>query len=325
MSFIYERINKFFFLIACLCSLLFGEEFCIVYVHIGDTIPEYAHDAISQAALFNPECPVYMLASQEALGKFDDPIAIGIPLEELEMSEHHKGFLNDYPIKDGLFLFSLERFFYLEEFMSQFNQNHVFHFEYDNMLYADLNELLPIFQQCYPQAAVPFDNDERAIPGIVYISSPKSMTCLAAFISDYASKRFYDMYMLGYYKNVTEKTGIDHLPIIHKSYTEENALISPRKHIAKKPEDYSRNIEKFNSIFDAAAIGQYLGGIDPSYNKNSEPGFINESCVFNPSKLIYIWEEDALGRKVPYAIYKKEKRRINNIHVHCKNLKKFAS
>lgn len=325
MSFIYERINKIFFLLACFCSLLSGEDICIVYVHIGDTIPEYAHEAISQAVLFNPECPIYMLASQAALDKFGDPIAIGIPFEELAMSESHKSFLNDYPINDGLFLFSLERFFYLEEFMRQFNQNHVFHFEYDNMLYADLNELLPVFQQCYLQAAVPFDNDERAIPGILYISSPESMTRLAAFIAKYASKHLYDMYMLGYYKNMTDKKGIDHLPIIHKSYAQENVLISPKKHRVKKSEDYSRNIERFNSIFDAAAIGQYLGGIDPNYNKHSEPGFINESCVFNPSKLIYVWEEDSLGRKVPYAIYKEEKQRINNIHVHCKDLKKFAS
>ena len=94
---------------------------------------------------------------------------------------------------------------------------------------------------------------------------------------------------------------------------------SPMGHQVKNIQKYYNNIEAFQSIFDAAALGQYLGGIDPN-NGPSSPGFINESCVFNPSLLSYEWINDDRGRKIPYIIFSGEKYRINNLHIHCKNL-----
>jgi len=77
-------------------------------------------------------------------------------------------------------------------------------------------------------------------------------------------------------------------------------------------------------LFDGAAIGQYLGGVDPR-NQKSKPGFINESCVFNPSRFLFEWIKDDKGREIPYAIFKDCKYRINNLHIHSKNLAKFKS
>jgi hypothetical protein len=84
------------------------------------------------------------------------------------------------------------------------------------------------------------------------------------------------------------------------------------------------NYQEFGSIFDAAAIGQFLGGIDPR-NGVSKPGFINESCLFNPGLMTFVWERDAYGRLVPYAIYGSTKARINNLHIHSKKLEGFFS
>ena len=94
--------------------------------------------------------------------------------------------------------------------------------------------------------------------------------------------------------------------------------------MAADPQIYCQNINFFKSIFDAAAIGQYLGGGDPR-NGTHGPGFINESCIFNPSLLVYEWLEDLEGRKVPFAVYGGEKFRVNNLHIHSKNLWQFTS
>jgi hypothetical protein len=102
-------------------------------------------------------------------------------------------------------------------------------------------------------------------------------------------------------------------------------LISPAGHTTQNPEFYSRNFNLFQSVFDAAALGQYLGGIDPFYHGPSLPGFINESCLFNPSAMTYTWERDEEGRLVPYATFKNETYKINNLHIHCKDLKRFSS
>jgi len=71
-------------------------------------------------------------------------------------------------------------------------------------------------------------------------------------------------------------------------------------------------------------MGQYLGGIDPIH-RNSAPGFINETCVFNPSHLTYVWWCDNKGRKVPFALYKGNLHKIANLHIHSKRLYEFNS
>ncbi len=42
---------------------------------------------------------------------------------------------------------------------------------------------------------------------------------------------------------------------------------------------YNINYEEFNAIFDGAAIGQYLGGVDPINCPGDTTGFVNETCV----------------------------------------------
>ncbi|MDZ4124685.1 MAG: hypothetical protein U1E02_10985, partial [Hydrogenophaga sp.] len=66
------------------------------------------------------------------------------------------------------------------------------------------------------------------------------------------------------------------------------------------------------------------GGIDPR-NGVAGPGFITSQCLFNPSRLQFEWKVDTENRKVPYLIFGKEKYRINNLHIHSKNLKLFLS
>ncbi len=81
----------------------------------------------------------------------------------------------------------------------------------------------------------------------------------------------------------------------------------------------------FNSIFDGAAIGQYLGGINPAVHSNARPGFINETCIFNPSRIVIEWRRDEKNRNVPFAVFDGAAYRINNLHIHSKKLHDFRS
>ena len=117
---------------------------------------------------------------------------------------------------------------------------------------------------------------------------------------------------------------INNLPIIFPEYTKTFKLGSTSRHKVKNSKDYYHNVEHFDSIFDAAAIGQYLGGIDPMH-KNSEPGFINETCIFNPSKCTFDWQLDEEGRKIPLIGCNGRQYKLNNLHIHSKALYKFAS
>ena len=193
------------------------------------------------------------------------------------------------------------------------------------MIYVDFEELIAIFQQYYPGLGLVLDNDVRCIPGIVFFADSDSTEKVAQCFLHYASSGKNDMQVLAkYYQEKKEANVADTLPIIMPAYIEYFGLSSRAGHKTTDPARYCNHIEDFKSIFDGAALGQYLGGIDPR-NGHSKPGFINESCLFNPSKLKIVWERDTEGRKVPFAIFNEAYYRINNLHIHLKKLNQFSS
>jgi hypothetical protein len=84
----------------------------------------------------------------------------------------------------------------------------------------------------------------------------------------------------------------------------------------------TKNFKYYNCIFDAAAIGQYLGGVDPRNMSGDTKGFVNETCVINYSKYNFIWKNKN-NKKIPYIIINNIEYPIVNLHIHCKDLKSF--
>ena len=127
------------------------------------------------------------------------------------------------------------------------------------------------------------------------------------------------------FREATDGTLIKHLPIVHPRYHLKNEMKTPSGMKSIAPGNYSLNFDKFQSIFDAAAIGQYLGGIDAGVDADRTMGFINESCVFDCSKLKFEWRKDEEGRYVLIGSYDGEEFAVNTLHVHSKNPKRFYS
>lgn len=322
-----------FFWIVSLILYVDAAPYSIVFVHIGQRVPLHVKYALEQARLFNPIEDIFLILNKVA--KIDDDIQQVfskndiklVYCEDLPRSAMHKKFLSESTLNTtflgGFWFKTTERFFYLDELITQYNLQHVFHLENDNMLYLDLSEHLEIFKQ-YKKIAAVFDNDDRCIPSFMYFSNKNAINHLVKFIAERAKKGLDDMKVLALYKNEGRSQYIEPLPIIMAEYAQTYPLITPTGKSAKDKMFYSYHIDRFNSIFDAAALGQYLGGIDPKVGQ-SKPGFINESCVFNPSRLKFTWEKDEQGRKIPYAIFQGKYFRINNLHIHSKKLENFKS
>ncbi len=96
------------------------------------------------------------------------------------------------------------------------------------------------------------------------------------------------------------------LPIVPPDYPQ--PLRSLEGHVAEDPSLYWRDCAELGTIFDAAALGQYLGGVDPRNRPQPSHGFINESCLFDPRVLKPRMEIGADG-----------------LHIHCKDMRKFMS
>jgi len=89
---------------------------------------------------------------------------------------------------------------------------------------------------------------------------------------------------------------------------------------------YSSNFDRFRSLFDAAAYGHYLGGINPQNTQGNTIGYINEQSLYNASRFAFEWRLDSRSRFVPFALLgNNETMRINNLHIHSKATHLFFS
>jgi hypothetical protein len=303
----------------------------IIFVHLGDTIPVYAYTAFEQARLFNDNACLHLIANKRAIESslydFASKAIKTIACESLSPSSAHKKFRKntrlDTRFRDKFWYKTSERFFYIDEYVSLHNLTYVVHLENDVMLYADLTQMYDAFAR-YEGIGAIFDCDSRCIPSLIYIADKKAIAHLVSFMAKHASKGYNDMRIIVEYRKSHSKQYIDNLPLIMPEYLINHRLINIDQQTACYPLEYCNNSEIFNSIFDGAALGQYLGGIDQK-NGLSGPGFINETALFNPSYLTIEWRKDAYNRNVPFAHCNGVSYRINNLHIHSKRLDNFCS
>jgi len=292
----------------------------VVLVHKGNQFYDYINDCISQICRFN-KCPVYIVSNDIHKNKIIKHNQVTfVSIENLTKTKAHEFFEKtktyDTSFRDGFNKSVTERFFLLEEVMTELSLENVFHIENDNLIYTDLEDILEVFTSKYTFASV-FDNDQRCVPSFIYIKDIKSINNLNNFIIN--SPQSNDMDLLSSFR-YTHPDFIN-LPILPNFY--DKKLTSQIGHITNNPNQYFNNFELFDSIFDAACIGQYLGGVDPRNNSNASVGFINESSLFNPSIFEYYFKEDSKGRNIPFLFFNNKEVKINNLHIHSKNLKNF--
>jgi hypothetical protein len=89
-------------------------------------------------------------------------------------------------------------------------------------------------------------------------------------------------------------------------------------------ERFNKLSNHFGGIFDAACIGQYLGGIDTFHNKGCTDGFLNTHSGFR------VCESQLEWRKIDnkYILFIKCKNDfvpVYNLHIHNKSLERFLS
>lgn len=290
----------------------------IIFVHSGFAVPEYVAVAIKQASRSNPNATIHLLTKGMDRGvfgrkhSFPENVQI-VDCNAIKGSKLYRFFLSKtrkekwYP--RSLRYLSIERFYLLHDYMSKYGLEKVFHLEYDNMLYVDLAKYMPTISRLYPNVAATSDNDDRIIAGLIYFNRATDVLNVAQELTVKASLHRFEMELLAEIKR--EKGFIDNLPIVTRRYIEEGNL---KNSIGNNSMQFAKYGEELPLIFDACALGQYVGGTDGTHG----PGFINEKAVIDPSKCEIVWER---GR--PFFAYGGEKRPIVNLHIHSKNLQAF--
>jgi hypothetical protein len=307
-------------------------EASIVLVHLGPKpFPDYGYDCIEQARLFNPAERIYVVVADEC-GSID---ASRIEASRCELvrsgalrriAKHSFYSATNLLRRKGLggfWLFAAERFFLIEELMRGYGLEDVVHLENDVLMYFPIAGTLGGFRSLYPGMGVARDHDGRCMASLLYIRDIRAISRFNRYIAlNLLSRRKNDMQLLSGYARGKPGT---QLPLVSSAYEAVVGLANSKGERPRDPGAYSRNFDELGMVFDAACLGQFVGGIDKIHSMEDTRGFVNETSYLNPSAGSVAWKEDDSGRLRPFFRLGGDEAMIANLHIHSKELAKYRS
>lgn len=254
----------------------------VVLVSVGN-FQEYILDNIHQLQRFHNH-DIVVITNRTFFNKLEQAQVKLVACEDLEInpSLHH-----EFPP-------SL-RFFYLHSYMKNYCIANIVHLENDVLCFENLDTLASKFTESKIYAT--FDCETRVIPGFVFIPHA---TSLEPILNNYHFHQN-DMENFGrFQEDVIVPLPICTREVLHSKVTKE--------------------FDHFQCIFDAAAMGQYLGGVDPRNIPGDTRGFINETCVIQYHHYPFHWITNAEGLQQPFLEVHGKIIQIINLHIHSKQL-----
>ena len=313
-------------------------------------LPEYILDCIHQIRLFYDGEIVLILDDvnspylPELTGKYNVSI---VKYEEVQSPEfiqcynQNKDKFMLLPWLKGrelLFIRCFERFFLLGNTMKKHNLTDCFFMELDNLIYDDPRVWLSEFQKW--KMCFMFDHYDRAASGVMYIKDSASMDGLLTYMIEFINQWEVDpevwlseMAMLyGYYlsssgPNLTPEEfeyNVQFMP----TFWSTTDVLRTSNFEGRSPAEFeessfpSIHFDKYNNtIFDAAAIGIMLYGFDTGdKDKPRDIGSKSKYSLIDYTPYKLVWKTDEKNRLIPYFNIDDNYIKINNLHVHCKNL-----
>ena len=302
---------------------------------------------------------IYVLTNAHLIPLFE-PFAELITLVSAESLDDIFNFsaksAHDKEWRDGFWHYTSARFFTLHSFMAKYDVQNVIHIENDVLLYYNCDETLTEPFTNSRRIHIPFDSYTRNIASIVYIPDASTLGQVLEHY-DYGKN---DMYNFSEIRGKTDL--IDQFPIFIEDTTLGSAADkAPRALSAalgsasvtdalESASDKASSLESASAlesasvtdalerafvshgwsrfggyIFDAAAIGQFIGGVDPRNCPDDTRGFINETCVIKYNDEGTILWKNCDGFLKPF-LQTREAREIPifNLHIHSKALNLYV-
>jgi len=282
----------------------------LIFIWIGANHPHFLLDSIEFAYQKNANKNIILLAHglsklwRDALNK------IGVELIDYEIFDSTSMQINPESLayRGEYWINASLRFYYLKEVASFLKIEKFFHAELDNAVF-NLDGLDEKLDQYGKGLFIPRDASDRAIASLIYCNRPESLTELTEL----------------YIRPTPPKHDMDALAIYAAEY--------PDYFFSLPTESYAKNRESWKilepsslgGLFDAAAIGQYMLGVDPIHRKYrpSYNGFINENSKINWGEVVF----DSDGKNLFLSPSGKavDNYRLFNLHIHAKKWNAFES
>jgi hypothetical protein len=295
----------------------------IAYSFIGK-LPAYIIESVHQARLFF-KGDIYLITNElesvylDKLKKYNVIIINYTDVYNIDFINIMQAYYSKFAVikelvgREELFIRSLERFFLLHNLMQQRKLTDCLFLELDNLIYDDPEKWLESFS--IKELAYMYDNTDRCSSGIMYVKNADSLIELLNYLLTFI---IYDQGLLN------EMTALFRYMTLHESIVQILPTYWKKEGISDIP---TKNFGNYgDSIFDSLSIGVYLLGMDVFHTKGKlEIGKRSWWGDIDYTNDTYEWRDDENGRKIPY-IYNGEKwLRINNLHVHSKDLKSGLS
>lgn len=285
----------------------------IILVHTGTVFPDYINDCISQLKKY--QFNIHLILSECLLDKVTHSDITIVKAEDYFEDDYnsYEIYNHDNSFRDGFWKRTSSRFFLISSYSKRNNLSSFFHIENDILIFSNLLVEKNILDNSVYDMGVVIDSENRCIPSVIYFRNNNIVERLSKFIYDNNINN--DMSNIFNFYSMNKKS-VTNLPLLPDSSNIN--LISSTGIRCSGSINYSNLYNEMMSIFDGAAIGQYLGGIDTRSNPRDTSGFINETTIFDVSIFKYIWDNGE-----PFAIFGDQKIKINNLHIHSKDLKRF--
>lgn len=310
----------------------------LVYCHISSnkssTFPSYLYDSVYQAILIHnrfdkyEDFKIYIITNSHFVNEINETITkfnltgkiFIVPCEKLDIDNYFKELPKElHNFRDGFWIHTTTRFLYISAFMEKFGIEEVFHIESDVMIYENLNRT---------REKLHIANIDSKIVAVQ--DAPGRAICSFVFIPTIDAAKQYTRYILDRLSaGRPEGTFVNDMQLMGE-YTNKFLL----------PDSPEHPLAKTMGVYDACAIGQYLGGVDfrnipeeqiVSPFVNPTRGFINETALFKANRAKYMKAKmngnlEFNGKKYITGMYNQSHLdEIICLHIHSKQLYLFSS
>jgi len=291
-----------------------------ILIHMGPIFPEHVNTCIRQIRKWNPDAHIVFIADEVHRDKVIE--CEFVPLESVQCGVKRVTFqercILDSNFRGGFWKYSTERFFVLEDYLQQSGISECIHLENDNMIYFNAEQMLPTLRKEYTGLAAPYLGRGELTFGILYVKNTLALHDMNVFILGLSHTGDNEM-RLGCRFFLMNHEEADFLPTVSNE-------------CEIRDSDYvfaTAHGEAFRGVWDAAAYGQYLGGIDERNGGGRQVGFVNETCAFRTDQFEFTWalsaSGDGDGLKYPRAHRHGHSWPIYILHIHSKKLDEFVS
>jgi len=285
----------------------------LVFVWIGNNLPNWAHLSL-QLSVKQSKLKVILLCPRSIEIAIDGLSIFRIEDFYTPLNSTWVNNIRDISVsyRDGFWVKTTERFLVLHAFVGYCSIEKLFHAELDNLIF-DLTGLSDRLDKIGGGFFCPRDQFDRGIASLIYVNDTQTLKEISDVIYSGSISFENDMKLLGYLLNNDKR--FYSLPI-------EWALNSDElpKWDAASPVDTG-------GLFDAAALGQYILGIDPRscgviLKNGDDKIIINAGCMLR--RLTFRYDENVSDFKVVDRITGDEFK-IYNLHIHSKLFKKIIN